>query len=99
MQILLRCYTPESRLDLVSHLTMVEFYYNCFINEYSKHYPFEVSYGFQPATRVDRLLPLTGAPALVADRLTKLANVRDVVRELLLLSRLLALLNRRLLSL
>jgi hypothetical protein len=32
------------------------------------------------------LLPLTGAYALVADRLTKLANVREVVRELLTLS-------------
>ena len=32
------------------------------------------------------MLPLTGAPALVADRLNKLANVREVVRDLLTLS-------------
>ena len=35
----------------------------------------------------DRLLPLTGAPALVADRLTELASVRDGVRDLLTLSK------------
>ncbi len=49
--------------DLVSYLPMVEFYYNCSINEASKHSPFEVSYGFQRATHADRLLLLTGAPA------------------------------------
>jgi hypothetical protein len=87
MQILLRCYASESGFDWVSHLPMVEFYYNCAIKESSKHSPFEVTYGFQPSTPVDRLLPLTGAPAPVADRLTKLANVREVVRELLTLSK------------
>jgi hypothetical protein len=87
LQILLRCYTAESGFDWVSHLPMVEFYYNCAINEASKHSPFEVSYGFQPSTPADRLLPLTGAPAPVADRLTELANVREVVRELLTLSK------------
>ncbi len=46
-------------------------------------------YGFQPATLVDRLLPLllTRAPAHDAERLTKLANIRDVVHELLTLSK------------
>jgi len=39
------------------------------------------------ATHIDRLLPLTGALALVAARLTELANVREVVRELLTLSK------------
>jgi hypothetical protein len=87
MQILLRRYTTESGFDWVSHLPVVEFYYNCTINESSKHSPFEVTYGFQPSTRADRLLSLTGAPALVADRLTKLANVREVVHELLTLSK------------
>jgi len=66
---------------------MVEFYHNCSINEASKHSPFEVSYGFQPTTHVDRLLPLTGAPAHVVDRLAELTSVRDVVRELLTLSK------------
>ncbi len=84
---MLRCYTSESGFDWVSHLPMVEFYYGCYINESSKHSPFEVSYGFQLATPADRLLPLIGAPTSVADRLTDLANTRDVVRELLTLSK------------
>ena len=46
-----------------------------------------MSYGFQLATHNDRLLPLTRAPARVAERLTKLASVRDFVRELLKLSK------------
>ncbi len=46
MQILLRCYTTESGFDWVSHLPMIEFYYNCSLNEASKHSPFEASYGF-----------------------------------------------------
>jgi hypothetical protein len=72
---------------MVSHLPMVKFYYNYSINEALKHSPFEVSYGFQQATLANKLLPLTGAPALVVERLLKLANVRDVVRELLTLSK------------
>jgi hypothetical protein len=48
---------------------MVEFYYNCSVHEASKHAPLEVFYGLKPTTRVDRLLPLSGAPAFVADRL------------------------------
>jgi len=66
---------------------MVEFYYNCSINEASKYSPFEASYGFQPATPVDKLLPLNGALAHVAKHLTKMASVREVVRELLTLSK------------
>ncbi len=81
MQIVLRCYTVESRFEWVSHLTMLEFYFNCYINETSKHSPFEVTYGFQPASHDDRLLPLTGAPVAIAHRLNELANVREVVRE------------------
>ena len=38
----------------------------------------------QPA---DRLLPLNGAPTSVADRLIELTSTRDVVRELLTLSK------------
>ena len=38
-------------------------------------------------THVDRLLPLTSAIAPIAERLTKLASVRDIVRELLTLSK------------
>jgi len=87
MQILLRSYTTESSFDWVSHFPMVQFYYNLSINEASKHSPFEVSYGLQPTTPASRLLPLTGAPALVADRLIDLASVHDIVRELLTLSK------------
>ena len=87
MQIVLCCYIYESGFNWVSHLPMVDFYYNCSINESSKHYPFEVSDGFQPATLADRLLSLTGTRASDADRLTDLASTRDVVRELLTLSK------------
>ena len=87
MQNLLRCYTKDSRFDWISHLPMVKCYYNCSINEASKHSPFEVSYGFQPTTLADRLLPLTGALAHIVERLAGLGSVRDVVRELLTLSK------------
>ena len=33
MQTLLRCYCAKSGFDWTSHLSMVEFYYNCSINE------------------------------------------------------------------
>ena len=86
LKMLLRCYIAESCLDWVSHLPMDRFHCNFSISEASKHSPSEVTYGFQPTTRASIFLPLTGAPAHVADRLTKLASVRDVVRELLTLS-------------
>ncbi len=50
MQTLLRCYCAESGFDWSSHLSMVEFYYNCSINEATSHSPFEIMYGFQPST-------------------------------------------------
>jgi len=87
MQISLRYYTTKSRFEWVSHLPMVELYYNCSINEASTHSPFEVSYGFLPAAHADRLLQLNGAPTFVVERLTVLASVRDVLRELLTLSK------------
>jgi len=87
MQISLHCYTTESRYDWVSRLPMFEFYDNCSINEASEHSPIEVSYGFWPTTHAYKLLPLTGAPAHAGDRLTELASDRDVVRELLTLSK------------
>ena len=46
-----------------------------------------MSYGFQQATLIDRLLPLTGAPFFVADRLIDLASIGNVVRELLTLTK------------
>jgi hypothetical protein len=87
MQIVLRCYTKESGFDWVSHLPIVEFYYNCSINEASKHSPFEVTYGFQPTTPANRFFPLSGTLAPVANHLIELASVRDGVRELLTLSK------------
>ena len=53
MQNFLRCYIVESRFAWVSRLPMDKFYYNCSINEASKHSPFEVYYGFQLVTHVD----------------------------------------------
>ena len=66
---------------------MVRFYYYCSINEATSHSPFEVMYRFQPSTHADRLLPLTGATAEVADRLTIITDLRDVVHKLLNLSK------------
>ena len=56
------------------------------MNQSSRHSRFEVAYGFQPATPVGIILQLNSAPALVVDRLTDLASVIDVHRELLTLS-------------
>ena len=80
MQTLLRCYTAESGFDWVTHLSMVEFYYNCYINESTTFSPFETTYGFQPSTPADRLLPLTGAPADAADRLSDIADIQALVK-------------------
>jgi hypothetical protein len=60
---------------------MAEFYYNCSIYEAISHSPFEVMYGFQPSTPADRLLPLTGATAEAADRLTMILDIMDVVHQ------------------
>ena len=87
IHILFRCITSEYIFNWVSHLPMVELNYKFSINEASKHSLFKVSYGVQPATHDDKLLLLTRAPASIADRLTDLACVKDVVRELLTLSK------------
>jgi hypothetical protein len=50
MQTLLRCYCAKVGVDWTSHLSMVEFYYKCSINEATLYSPFEVMYGFQPST-------------------------------------------------
>jgi hypothetical protein len=87
MQTLLRCYCAEFGFDWTSHLSMVEFYYNCFMNEATSHSPFEAMHGFQPSTHAYRLLPLTGATAEGADRLTMISDIRDVVHHLIKLSK------------
>ncbi len=46
MQTLLRCYYAKSGFDWTSHLSMVDLYYNCLINEATSHSIFEVLYGF-----------------------------------------------------
>ncbi len=71
----LRCDCAESGFDWTSHLSMVEFYYKCSINEATKHSPFEVVYGYQPSTPAHRLLPMVGATADAADRLTLIADI------------------------
>ena len=79
MQTLLRNYCAESCFDWTSHLSMVEFYYNCSFNEATSHSPFTVMYGFQPSTHADRLLPLTGATLEATDILIMIENIRDVI--------------------
>ena len=83
----LRYYCAESGFDWTSHLSMVELYYNYSINEATSHSPFEVMYGFQPPTPADRLLPLSGATAEAANKLTMIADIKDVVYELIKLSK------------
>jgi hypothetical protein len=87
MQTLLRCYCAESGFDLTSNLSMMEFYYSCSINEATSHSPFEVMYGFRPSTPAYRLLPLTGATAEAANRLTMITDIRDVDHQLIKLSK------------
>ena len=58
MQTLLRCYCAKSSFDWTSHLSSVEIYYNCSINEATSHSLFEFMYGFQPSTHADRLFSI-----------------------------------------
>jgi len=58
---------------------MVEFIYNYSIIKASAHSPFEVLHGYQPSTPADRLLHVAGATANAVDRLTLIADIRDVV--------------------
>jgi hypothetical protein len=87
MQTLLRFYCAKSGFNWTSHLSIVEFYYNCSINEATLYLPFEVMYGFQPSTHANRLLPLTGTTAEAPDRLTMITDIRGVVHQLIKLSK------------
>jgi hypothetical protein len=66
---------------------MVKFYYNSSINGATTRSPFEVMYGCQPSTSIERILPMVGATADGADRLILIADTRDVVNHLLKLSK------------
>ncbi len=44
-------------------------------------------YGFQPSAPANRLFPLAGATADAADRLTDIFEIRDIVKQLLILSK------------
>jgi hypothetical protein len=88
MQTLIRCYCAKSGFDWTSpYLSMVDFLYTCSINEATSHSPFEVMYGFQPCIPADHLLPLSGNTAEAADKLTMIADIKDVVYELIKLSK------------
>ena len=87
MQSLLRCYCAEAGYDWASHLDMVEFSYNSFVNEAGKHSPFEANIGFVPPAPVDLMLPLTNIPASAAARLQSIKDTQLVVRQLLQLSK------------
>ena len=72
----------------VSHLPIIVFHYKFATNDASTHFLlFEVSYQHQSATLLDRLLKVIGTPGLVADHLSKLACVWNVVSESLTLSK------------
>jgi len=67
---------------------MVEFNYNYSTNEVARLSLFKVVYGFQPSMpTTDSLLPLTGATANAADRLTSIFKIRDMVKQLLIMSK------------
>ena len=66
---------------------MVEFYNSKSINEASQHSPFGVMYGYQPSTRADRLLSLSGVTADAIDRLTLISDIHDAFHQLLQLSK------------
>jgi hypothetical protein len=83
MQTLLQFLCAELGFDWTSHLSMVEFYYNFFINEATSQSPFEVMYGFQPSTFADRLLTLTGTIAEATDKLAMIAYIKDDVYQLI----------------
>ena len=87
MQSLLRCYCAEAGYDWSDQLDMIEFQYNSFQSDATRHSPFETYYKFQPAAHVDRMLPLDDAEPAAADRLTKIAYTQAVVKELLKLSK------------
>jgi hypothetical protein len=86
MQTLLRCYCAESGFDRTSHLSMVDYYYNCSTIDASTHSPVEAMCGYQPSTRAHRLLPSDGVVADAFDRLNLIENIRDGVNQLLKLS-------------
>ena len=62
---------------------MVEFYYNCSINEALTHSPFEVMYEYKQSTTAYRPSPLTSATTDATNRLTSIANIQDVVNQIL----------------
>lgn len=87
MQSLLRCYCAEAGYDWFDQLDMIEFQYNSTESDSTKHSPFESYVGYEPAAPVDRMLPLDGADSAAADRLTKIADIQAVVKELLKISK------------
>jgi len=87
MQTLWRCYCGESGFDWTTYLSMVEFYYNCSINEATTQSPFEVMYAYQPSILADRLFQLAGGATDAANRLTLIADIRDGVNQFLKLTK------------
>ena len=83
MQTLLRCYCAERGFDWLQHLPLVEFCYNSAVNEAARHSPFEASYGFQPSTPADRLLPVDDVPASSVNHLQQIKDTQELLRELL----------------
>jgi hypothetical protein len=66
----MHCYTWISLFEWVSHLSIIDFYYNCSTTETLTYL---VSCEYQPAALVDLLLPMIVAPPIVADHFSKLA--------------------------
>jgi len=73
MQTLLRFYYAKSGFDWTSHLSMVILFYFS-INQATSNSPFEAMYAFQPSKHANRHLPLIGATAEAANRLTMITH-------------------------
>ena len=84
MQIAMLCYSSGSFSDWVSHILMVDFYYNLSTNETSTHWGV---LWISTSWLSDRLWPVIDAPVLFASHLFDLESVWNGVWELLTLSK------------
>jgi len=87
MQTMLRSYCATYRFNWTLHLSVCFLLIICLINEPNVHSPFEEMYGYQPPTFAKHLLPLHGTTANATDILPLITDIRDIVIQLLTLSK------------
>ena len=88
-QQLLRCYACEKDSNWVSELPLLEFCFNTHINEPTKSSPFSSSYGFDPVTPIDIVIPVSpyAVSAEATERVQLLKDTHAAVQESLRLSK------------